>query len=59
MEQQSVRRAPSASRGEPEPDVIYAPHGLADGISVLAAEPIFAAILKNAGPPRIRRRLNA
>jgi len=58
MEQQSARRAPSAPRGESEPDVIYAPHGLADGISALAAEPIFAAILKNAGPPRFRRRRN-
>src|SRR5690242_21308326 len=58
MEQQSARRAPSAPRGEPEPDVIYAPRGLADGISALAAEPIFAAILKKAGPPRFRRRHN-
>ena len=38
--------------------LIYAPHGLAEGISALAAEPIFAAILGTAGPPRFRRRRN-
>jgi DNA-3-methyladenine glycosylase II len=37
---------------------IYAPHGLADGIAVLAAEPVFAAILERAGPPNFRRRRN-
>jgi DNA-3-methyladenine glycosylase II len=37
---------------------IYAPHGLADGIAALAAEPVFAAILEHAGPPRFRRRRN-
>ncbi len=36
----------------------YAPHGLADGIAALAAEPVFAAILAEAGPPRFRRRRN-
>jgi len=37
---------------------IYAPQGLAAGISALAAEPVFAAILAEAGPPRFRRRRN-
>ena len=37
---------------------IYAPHGLAEGISVLAVEPLFARILERAGPPRFRRRRN-
>jgi len=37
---------------------IYAPQGLDDGIAVLAAEPVFAAILEQAGPPRFRRRRN-
>ncbi|MBV9376386.1 MAG: DNA-3-methyladenine glycosylase 2 family protein [Alphaproteobacteria bacterium] len=37
---------------------MYAPAGLAEGIAVLAAEPIFAAILQNAGLPRFRRRRN-
>jgi DNA-3-methyladenine glycosylase II len=37
---------------------IYAPAGLAEGISVLAAEPVFAGILERAGPPRFRRRRN-
>jgi DNA-3-methyladenine glycosylase II len=42
-----------------EPDAtIYAPHGLAEGISVLAVEPLFARILERAGPPRFRRRRN-
>jgi DNA-3-methyladenine glycosylase II len=40
--------------GEP----VLAPHGLADGIAVLAGEPVFAAILERAGPPRFRRRRN-
>ena len=39
-------------------EAIYAPHGLAEGISALAADPIFAAILGTAGPPRFRRRRN-
>lgn len=37
---------------------IYAPQGLADGIGVLAREPVFAAILEEAGAPRFRRRRN-
>jgi DNA-3-methyladenine glycosylase II len=37
---------------------LYAPDRLADGIAVLAAEPVFAAILEQAGPPRFRRRRN-
>jgi DNA-3-methyladenine glycosylase II len=41
-----------------EDTAIYAPHGLADGIAALAAEPIFAAILAQAGVPRFRRRRN-
>jgi DNA-3-methyladenine glycosylase II len=42
-----------------KPDAtIYAPHGLAEGISVLTVEPLFARILERAGPPRFRRRRN-
>jgi DNA-3-methyladenine glycosylase II len=41
-----------------ETDGLYAPHGLADGIAALAAEPVFARILETAGPPRFRRRRN-
>jgi DNA-3-methyladenine glycosylase II len=44
--------------GDCETDVLYAPHGLVDGIAVLAAEPVFARILETAGPPRFRRRRN-
>ena len=58
MDQQSTRRAAGAARRECEPNAIYAPHGLAEGISALAAEPLFAAILGTAGPPRFRRRRN-
>ena len=58
MGQQPTRHAVEASRRECEPDGIYAPQGLAEGISALAAEPIFAAILRTAGPPRFRRRRN-
>jgi len=38
--------------------LIYAPHGLAEGIETLAEEPVFRAILERAGPPRFRRRRN-
>jgi DNA-3-methyladenine glycosylase II len=38
--------------------LIYAPKGLAEGIRVLTAEPVFAEILARAGPPRFRRRRN-
>jgi DNA-3-methyladenine glycosylase II len=44
---------------ECEAKVSYAPQGLAAGISVLAAEPVFAQILERAGLPRFRRRRNA
>jgi DNA-3-methyladenine glycosylase II len=37
---------------------LYAPQGLDAGIAALAGEPIFAAILARAGPPRFRRRRN-
>ena len=37
---------------------IYAPEGLAEGIPILAVEPVFAEILQRAGPPRFRRRRN-
>jgi DNA-3-methyladenine glycosylase II len=39
-------------------EMIYAPQGLADGIRVLSAEPMFAKILEKAGQPRFRRRRN-
>jgi DNA-3-methyladenine glycosylase II len=39
-------------------DPVLAPVGLDDGIAVLAGEPVFAAILDRAGPPRFRRRRN-
>jgi DNA-3-methyladenine glycosylase II len=44
--------------GEQADGMIYAPQGLADGISVLASEPIFSEILENAGQPCFRRRRN-
>jgi len=37
---------------------VFAPHGLEEGIAALAGEPVFAAILDRAGPPRFRRRRN-
>ena len=47
------------SADAPELDAaVYAPQGLAEGIAVLTAEPLFAAILERAGPPRFRRRRN-
>jgi DNA-3-methyladenine glycosylase II len=44
--------------GEQTAGMLYAPQGLADGICVLATEPIFAEILEKAGQPRFRRRRN-
>jgi DNA-3-methyladenine glycosylase II len=38
--------------------LIYAPRRLDDGIAALAGEPVFAAILARAGPPRFRLRRN-
>jgi DNA-3-methyladenine glycosylase II len=38
--------------------VVLAPEGLVDGISILAAEPVFSGILACAGSPRFRRRRN-
>lgn len=38
--------------------LVYAPERLLEGIAALAAEPVFAAILERAGPPRFRRRRN-
>jgi len=37
---------------------VFAPRGLAEGIAALGGEPVFAAILRRAGPPRFRRRRN-
>jgi DNA-3-methyladenine glycosylase II len=45
----------AASDGDP---AMYAPQGLIEGITVLAAEPLFAGMLARAGPPRFRRRRN-
>ena len=53
------RNRHSGSVAESQLDSLsYAPQGLEDGISVLAAEPVFAEILAQAGPPRFRRRGN-
>ena len=41
-----------------EADVVLAPRGLAEGITALAAEPVFRPVLERAGPPRFRRRRN-
>jgi DNA-3-methyladenine glycosylase II len=58
MDQQSMPRTAVASRRQSDPDRLYAPEGLTEGVSVLAAEPVFAEILRTAGPPRFRRRRN-
>jgi DNA-3-methyladenine glycosylase II len=60
MDEQSRSRGPrSQTRTEAGIDAaIYAPEGLAEGMAILADEPVFAEILKRAGPPRFRRRRN-
>jgi DNA-3-methyladenine glycosylase II len=57
--QSQYRELRSASAAEAATDLlIYAPKGLAEGLGVLAAEPVFAEIIERAGPPRFRRRRN-
>jgi DNA-3-methyladenine glycosylase II len=58
MAQQSRRKAQAEPLGIREADPVYAPRGLADGIAVLAVEPLFARILEISGPPQFRRRRN-
>jgi DNA-3-methyladenine glycosylase II len=59
MDQRSGRKAQAKPLHETETDgVLYAPQDLAEGISVLTAEPVFADILERSGPPRFRRRRN-
>jgi len=59
MDQRSGRKAQTKPLHETEADgVLYAPRDLAEGISVLTAEPVFAGILEKAGSPRFRRRRN-
>src|SRR5215471_16511323 len=60
MNRQSQRpelRSASAAEEVADP-LMYAPEGLSEGIRTLGAEPVFAAILERAGPPRFRRRRN-
>ena len=45
-------------KADPSAMALYAPEGLDEGIAVLAAEPVFRAILDRAGAPRFRRRHN-
>ena len=59
MKRSSTREVSLVSQAECETAIIYAPHRLADGISVLTTEPLFARMLEKAGPPRFRRRRNA
>src|SRR5438128_1723961 len=59
MDQRSGRKAQAKPLHETEVDgVLYAPRDLAEGISVLTADPVFAEILEKAGSPRFRRRRN-
>jgi len=60
MDKQGRRQEPrsGSGAGQGADAAIYAPEGLAEGISILAVEPVFAGILERAGPPRFRRRRN-
>jgi DNA-3-methyladenine glycosylase II len=53
----SAGAAATVGTGDGDP-AMYAPEGLVEGITVLAAEPLFAGMLARAGPPRFRRRRN-
>jgi DNA-3-methyladenine glycosylase II len=44
--------------GRPPEAAQYVPSGLAEGIALLAPQPVFAGILERAGQPRFRRRRN-
>jgi DNA-3-methyladenine glycosylase II len=44
--------------GLTDPELIYAPNGLAEGVEALRGEAVFRAILERAGVPRFRRRRN-
>ena len=56
MDQQPAAGTAGISRRQSDPDACYAPQGLSEGVAVLAAEPLFAGILDNAGLPRFRCR---
>jgi DNA-3-methyladenine glycosylase II len=60
MDEPSRPQVPRSVSGAAEgaDAAIYAPEGLAEGISILAVQPHFAQILEEAGPPRFRRRRN-
>jgi DNA-3-methyladenine glycosylase II len=44
--------------GHPGEARLYAPQRLGEGLAALGQQPVFAAILAEAGPPRFRRRRN-
>ena len=58
MNRSSMQTLPAESQGGGEEAGLYAPQRLAEGISALVAQPLFAGILERAGPPRFRRRRN-
>lgn len=58
MAQQSEKTVEAECTGDCGAGQLYAPQGLAEGIAVLAVEPVFRQILEIAGPPRFRRRRN-
>ena len=58
MDRQPAAGIAETPGSQSDPDVRYAPQGLTEGVAVLAAEPLFARMLENAGPPRFRRRHN-
>ena len=60
MRRQSQPRELGSARAAEEAtdSLTYAPEGLVEGIRMLAPEPVFAAILEQAGQPRFRRRRN-
>lgn len=58
MDQEAGARRAGVLGRDDDREALYAPQGLAQGVSILSAEPVFAEILQTAGRPRFRRRRN-
>jgi DNA-3-methyladenine glycosylase II len=58
MNRRSVHEVSAMPAPDCDGTALHAPQGLAEGLLVLKADPLFSQILEKAGPPRFRRRRN-